>query len=189
MEYPDFFIGSSQEKGKEKGMTFMYSATLGNQYDRGTILMGHDATMELGNSMTVYADPRSSRYADWLKNNLVSEGVPLYTYNPQAKGLDGVTSATARYFADKGLLFTYRDGKRVDSTHLHMREWLSCIRNGGKPSCSIEEGFQEAIAAHMGTLSLKTGRRVEWDASARRVVGFENEEIDNILVSTGKIAV
>jgi predicted dehydrogenase len=189
MEYPDFFIGSSQEKGKEKGMTFMYSATLGNQYDRGTILMGHDATMELGNSMTVYADPRSSRYADWLKNNLVSEGVPLYTYNPQAKGLDGVTSATARYFADKGLLFTYRDGKRVDSTHLHMREWLSCIRNGGKPSCSIEEGFQEAIAAHMGTLSLKTGRRVEWDASARKVVGFENEEIDNILVSTGKIAV
>ena len=189
MEYPDFFIGSSQEKGKEKGMTFMYSATLGNQYDRGTILMGHDATMELGNSMTVYADPRSSRYADWLKNNLVSEGVPLYTYNPQAKGLDGVTSATARYFADKGLLFTYRDGKRVDSTHLHMREWLSCMRNGGKPSCSIEEGFQEAIAAHMGTLSLKTGRRVEWDASARKVVGFENEEIDNILVSTGKIAV
>jgi predicted dehydrogenase len=189
MEYPDFFIGSSQEKGKEKGMTFMYSATLGNQYDRGTILMGHDATMELGNSMTVYADPRSTRYADWLKNNVVSEGVPLYTYNPQAKGLDGVTSATARYFADKGLLFTYRDGKRVDSTHLHMREWLSCMRNGGKPSCSIEEGFQEAIAAHMGTLSLKTGRRVEWDASARKVVGFENEEIDNILVSTGKIAV
>lgn len=189
MEYPDFFMGSSQEKGKEKGMTFMYSATLGNQYDRGTILMGHDATMELGNSMTIFADPRSTRYADWVKNGLVSEDVPLYSYNPQAKGLDGVTSATARYFADKGLLFTYRDGKRVDSTHLHMREWLSCIRNGGKPSCSIEEGFQEAIAAHMGTLSLKTGRRVEWDPAARKIVDFETEEIDNILVSTGKIAV
>lgn len=189
MEYPDFYMTSSQEPGKVKGMTFMYSSTLGNQYDRGTILMGHDGTMELGNSMTIYADPRSTRYADWVKNGLVSEDVPLYSYNPQAKGLDGVTSATARYFADKGLLFTYRDGKRVDSTHLHMREWLSCIRNGGKPSCSIEEGFQEAIAAHMGTLSLKTGRRVEWDPTAKRIVDFETEEIDNILVSTGKIAV
>lgn len=189
MEYPDFYMTSSQEPGKVKGMTFMYSATLGNQYDRGTILMGHDGTMELGNSMTIYPDPRSTRYADWLENGLVSEDVPLYSYNPRAKGLDGVTSATAKYFADKGLLFTYRDGKRVDSTHLHIREWLSCIRNGGKPSCSIEEGFQEAIAAHMGTLSLKTGRRVEWNPTAKKIVDFETEEIDNILVSTGKIAV
>lgn len=189
MEYPDFFMGSSQEKGKEQGMTFMYSATLGNQFDRGTILMGHDGTMELGNSMTIYADPRSTRYADWIKNGLVSEDVPLYSYNPRAKGLDGVTSATARYFADKGLLFTYRDGRRVDSTHLHIREWLSCIRNGGKPSCSIEEGFQEAIAAHMGTLSLKTGQRVEWDSQNRRITGFEPEEADQILVSPGRFVV
>jgi hypothetical protein len=189
MEYPDFFMGSSQEKGKEKGMTFMYSATLGNQFDRGTILMGHDGTMELGNSMTIYADPRSTRYADWIKKGLVRENVPLYSYDPRAKGLDGVTSATARYFADKGLLFTYRDGKRVDSTHLHIREWLSCIRNGGKPSCSIEEGFQEAIAAHMGTLSLKTGRRVEWDSQNNRIAGFEMDEADRILVSAGRFMV
>ena len=189
MEYPEFIRATSQEKGKEKGMTFMYSATLGNQYNRGTILMGHDATMELGNSMIIYADQRSTRYADWLKEGTVSADLPLYSYDPRAKGLDGVTSATAKYFADKGLLFTYRDGKRVDSTHLHMREWLSCIRNGGKPSCGIEEGFQEAIAAHMGTLSLKTGHRVEWDATAKKIVGFENAEIDGILVSTGKISV
>jgi predicted dehydrogenase len=189
MEYPEFKMTTSQEDGKEKGMTFMYSATLGNQYNRGTILMGHDATMELGNSMTIYADHRSTRYADWLKDGTASAEVPLYSYDPRAKGLDGVTSATAKYFADKGLLFTYRDGKRVDSTHLHMREWLSCIRNGGKPSCGIEEGFQEAIAAHMGTLSLKTGRRIEWDATAREIVGFANAEIDSILVSTGKISV
>jgi predicted dehydrogenase len=189
MEYPDFFMGSSQQPGKERGMTFMYSATLGNQFDRGTILMGHDGTMELGNSMTIYADPRSTRYAEWIKNGLVSEDVPLYSYNPRAKGLDGVTSATAKYFADKGLLFTYRDGRRVDSTHLHIREWLSCIRNGGKPSCSIEEGFQEAIAAHMGTLSLKTGQRVEWDEQNRKIVGFELDEADKILVSPGRFMV
>lgn len=189
MEYPDYAGTATQEKGKEKGMTFMYSATLGNQYNRPTILMGHDGTMELGNDMTIYADPRSTRYADWLKEGLVNPDVALYSYDPRAKGLDGVTSATAKYFADKGLLFTYRDGRRVDSTHLHMREWLSCIRNGGTPSCSVDQGFHEAIAAHMGTLSLKTGTRVEWDKDARKIVGYENKEIDSILVRGGEFAV
>jgi hypothetical protein len=103
--------------------------------------------------------------------------VPLYAYSPGAEGVDGVTSATAKYFADKGLLYTYRDGKRVDSTYLHIREWLSCIRHGGQPSCGIKEGFEEAISAHMATLSYKTGQRIEWDPVSRRVVGLEGTTI------------
>ena len=71
--------------------------------------------------------------------------VPIYQYDPSSGSLDRITSATAKYFADKGLLWTYRNGKRVDSTHLHLREWLSCIRHGGNPSCNIEEGFEEAM--------------------------------------------
>ena len=147
---------TSQEKGKEKGMTFMYSATLGNQYNRGTILMGHDATMELGNSMIIYADPRSTRYADWLKDGTATADVPLYSYDPRAKGLDGVTSATAKYFADKGLLFTYRDGKRVDSTHLHMREWSSCIRLINLFDFDSEQGL-----SNLGTMRLHDVEHVD----------------------------
>jgi len=173
MEYPDFFMGGSQEAGKEKGMTFMYSATLGNQYHgRGTLLMGHDGTMELGNNLTVYPDARSTRYADMLKAGTIKPDVPLYAYSPNAKGVDGVTSATAAYFANKGLLYTYRDGKRIDSTHIHIREWLNAIRDGGKLSCGINEGFEEAMSSHMGTLSYRTGRRVEWD--------FENDQIKDL---------
>ena len=41
---------NSQGKGKEKGMTFIYSATLGNSFSRPTILMGHDATFLLGST-------------------------------------------------------------------------------------------------------------------------------------------
>ena len=182
MEYPDFTTGVSQESGKEKGLTFMYSATLGNQFNRQTLLMGHDATLELGAALTVYADPRSTRYADMLKNDTVKTDVPMYSYDPRAKGVDGVTGATAKYFADKGLMYTFRDGKRVDSTHLHIREWLSCIRHGGTPSCGIEEGFQEAISAHMSTLSLRYGRRIEWDADNRRLLGVTDDEIARMTV-------
>ena len=183
MEFPDFSTGSSQPAGKEKGMTFVYSATLGNQFDRGTIMMGHDASLELGNQITVYADPRSTKYADLLKEGRIEAGVPIYQYDPSSNGTDAVTSATAKYFANKGLLWTYRDGKRVDSTFLHLREWLSCIRNGGTPSCSIKEGFEEAISAHMAGLSYKIGRRIDWDPATERIIAKPGEDLDAILLA------
>jgi len=185
MEYDDFTTGISQEPGKEKGMTFVYSATLGNQYNRPLVLMGHDGSMELGNSVTIYADPRSTKYADLIEAGKIDPKVPMYQYDPQASegGVDVVTSATAKYFADKGLLWTYRDGKRVDSTFLHLREWLSCVRNGGKPSCGIQEGFEEAISAHMGGLAYKLGRRIHWDKDKQEIVPIEGVNFDEVLLA------
>ncbi len=179
LEYPDFFLGGSQPEGKERGMTFLYSATLGNQYNRGTLLMGHDATMELGDALTVWPDPVSTRYLPMLEAGLMQPDLPMYAYNPaaQAQGIDAVTSATAKYFADKGLLYTYRDGKRVDSTFLHLREWLSVIRNGGKVSAGIEEGFEEAITALMATIAYRSGKRITWDAATRRISGVTADEL------------
>lgn len=182
MDFPDFSTGTSQEPGKEKGMTLVYSATLGNQFERGTLLMGHDATMELGNILTIHADPRSTKYAELIKEKKIDPTVPIYQYDPSANGVDAVTSATAKYFANKGLLWTYRDGKRVDSTFLHIREWLSCIRNGGEPSCGIVEGFEEAITAHMGGLSYKIGRRIEWDHENEQIIALPGEDLDAILL-------
>lgn len=176
MEYPEFSTGVSQEPGKEKGMTFLYSATLGNQYNRGTLLMGHDATMSLGGTLDIHAERASSRYRELMNQGVIDDNTPIFSYNP-SQGVDAVTSATAKYFAQKGLLYTYRDGKRVDSAHLHLKEWLVCIRNGGKPSCGIEEGFEEAMSAHMATLSYKTGKRIEWDHNQRRIANVSKEEM------------
>jgi predicted dehydrogenase len=182
MEFPDFTTGSSQEAGKEKGMSLVYSATLGNQFDRKTLVMGHDATMELGNKLSIYADPRSTRYQQLIEDRRIDTRVPIYQYDPAASGTDGVTSATSQYFADKGLLWTYRDGKRVDSTFLHLKEWLSCIRNGGQPSCGIDEGFEEAITAHMGGVSYKLGRKVEWDPVSEKLLPIEDYDFDDVLL-------
>ena len=183
-EFPDFSTGSSQKPGKEKGMTFVYSATLGNTMNRPTVLMGHDASMELGNSLTIWPDARSTRYMAQLEEGKMSPMTPIYHYNPAASALDGVSSATSQYFADKGLMWTYIDGKRVDSTFLHMREWLSAIRNGGEVSCGIQQGFEEAISAHMAGLSWKLGRRIEWDEEAQRVVEIEGIDLDAALLES-----
>ena len=114
----------------------------------------------------------------------MSPQTPIYYYNPAASSLDGVSSATSQYFADKGLMWTYIDGKRVDSTFLHMREWLSAIRNGGEVSCGIQQGFEEAISAHMAGLSWKLGRRMEWDTEAQRVVPIEGIDLDAALIES-----
>ena len=110
--------------------------------------------------------------------------IPIYQYDPSETALDGVSSATSQYFADKGLMWTYIDGKRVDSTFLHMREWLSVIRNGGQVSCGIQEGFEEAVSAHMAGLSWKLGRRIEWDPQGEVVIPIEGVDFDAVLLES-----
>ncbi len=182
MEFPEFSTGSSQKKGKEKGMTFIYSATLGNGFNRPTILMGHDATMELGNRLTIWPDGRSTRYAAMLENAKMQPSTPIYQYNPAANIPDAISSATSQYFADKGLMWTYINGARVDSTFLHMREWLSAIRNNTPVSCGIKEGFEEAISAHMAGISWKLGRRIEWDHATETLIPIEGVDFDEVLL-------
>jgi len=184
MDFPDFSTGSSQVKGKEKGMTFTYNATLGNGYNRPTILMGHDASMELGNNLTIWPDGGSTKYAEMLEEGKMKPNVPIYHYNPGANVPDAVSSATSQYFADKGLMWTYIDGVRVNSTYLHLREWLSAIKNGGTLSCGIKEGFDEAITAHMTGLAYKLGRRIEWDHQEEKIIPIEGIDFDEILLAS-----
>jgi predicted dehydrogenase len=153
----------------DRNLSLLYSATLASQMDRGKKVMGHDAYMEFGNALTIYADPQSTRYADKLKKGIIKPDVPIYSYIPGQR-VDAVSSATELYFANRGLLYTYRGGRRVDTTHLHLREWLECIRTGGKTSCNIDAGFQEAITAHMGTLSYHNKKQVFWDGENEKII-------------------
>lgn len=157
-EYPD------------RDLTLIYSATLANGRDRGKIFMGHDASMEVGSSLTVTADWESTRYKEKIMNNIINTSLPLFTYQPGLKGIDTVTSATERYFATRGLMYTLKGGRRVNTTHLHIKEWLNCIRNGGQTSCNIDRGFEEAITCHMATISYLEGRKVEWDPVNKKIV-------------------
>lgn len=154
----------------ERELTLVYSATLASGRHRGKVFMGHDATMEVGSGLTVTPDPSSTRYKSKIEEGIINTALPLFTYTPGSKDIDGVTSATAKYFAKKGLVYTYREGKRVDTTHLHIKDWLDCIRYGGEPKCNIEKGFEEAVACHMATISYLEGRKVEWDPGKRRIV-------------------
>lgn len=154
----------------KQDLSLVYSATLSSQHQRGKIVMGHDAWMELGQTLTINADPRSTRYAEKIKDGIIDPTRPIFSYVPGRKKVDAVTSATEHYFAGRGLLYTYRGGKRMDTTYLHMKEWIDCIRAGNQPSCDITQGFQEAITAHMGTLSYKHNKKVFWDDEKEKII-------------------
>lgn len=177
MEYRDFSPFAPGESD-ERGMTFLYSATLGSEYDRSTQLMGREATMALDDGLTVYPERSSPRFKALVRDGTLARGRPVVFQ--AAPKVDATSGASISYFAKKGLMSTSRGGKRLDPTHLHVREWLSGIRNGGQPSCGIVEGFEEAISAHMATIALRLGRRVEWNREEGRIGNVTTEELESI---------
>lgn len=157
----------------DRDLTMLYSATLASSRNRGKVFMGHDASMEVSNILAITVDQNSTRYANKIAEGVIPTDTPFYTYVPGQDSSDSVTSPTELYFAQRGLLYTYVNGKRYDTTHLHIREWLECIRQGKTPSCNIDQAFEEAMTAHMGTRAYLEGRTMYWDKDKEEIVRGE----------------
>jgi len=95
---------------KERNLSMLYSATLASQFDRPRKIMGRDATMEVGNALTVTVDSQSEKYKDKIEQGLIKTDEPFYNYIP-GKDVDAITSASEIYFAKRGLLYSYVDGQ------------------------------------------------------------------------------
>lgn len=158
LEYPD------------RGLSVLYSASLASNKQRGRLIMGQDASMDLGTTLTVTPDDQSERYRSYFESGVMKSGEPMLNFVPGQTKVDAVSSATEKYFASRGLMYTYSEGKRVDTTYLHLRDWLSCVRFGGQPACNIDEAFDEAVTAAMTTVSYREQRTVRWDADAQKLI-------------------
>lgn len=150
-EYPD------------KGMALTYDCTLKNSKLRDKTFLGRDASMEVNVGVMVYPDSQSGKYKQ-------SDETPIFQYHPKTAGVDAVTTATSKYYHDRGFGYTYHNGKRIDATYLHMKEWLQCIRTGKQPSCNIDRGFEETTTFYMSNLSYLEKRVVEWDPVNEKII-------------------
>lgn len=157
-EYPD------------RDITLLYSATLSNSRNRGRVFMGHDASMELGNSISITADGDSTRYKRQIAAGMIDPLVPMISFNPASGKVDAVTSATEKYYAARGLTTTTINGRKIDLTYLHIKEWIDCIRKGGTPSANMERTFEEGITCLMAHRSYLEHRRMEWDPINKKIV-------------------
>jgi len=166
-EVPDVFQAAFEYP--QNAFTLLYSGTLASGIPRGTLFMGSDATLELGRILSVWADKQSIKYKSRIKAGMIDPDAPFVNYEREPDSVDAVSSATSKYYTDRGLAQTYRDGLRFNTTRLHLAEWLNCIRNGGQTSCNIDRGFEEAITAHMATRSFQEGRKVRWDPKTETI--------------------
>ncbi len=155
----------------ERELTLTYSASLSSSRPRGRVFNGHDANMELGGSLSITADWDSTKYAEQIKKGIIDTDGPMISISPgSGGGVDAITSATEKYYASRGLTTTNIGGRRVDVTHLHISEWLDCIRNGGQTSANIEMAFEEGITCMMAHKAYVEKRRVEWDPVNRKII-------------------
>jgi predicted dehydrogenase len=157
-EYPD------------RDLTLLYSACLANSQTRGRAFMGHDGTMVLGESISITADADSTRYKEQIESGLIDPSTPMVSFNPNSGSIDAVSSATEKYYASRGLTTTNINGVNVDTTYLHVREWIDCIRSGKTPTVNIERAFEEAVTIIMAHKSYVEKRRVEWDPVKRMII-------------------
>lgn len=150
----------------EKELTLTYSANLTSSKARGRTIYGQDAAMKVGGTLSVVPDGSSKQFADLIERGLVSSDSPMMELlqgSNSASVVDAVSSATAQYYASRGLTSTSIGGQSWDVTHLHLKEWLDCIRNGGTPVGNIEKAFEESVVIAMADISYRENCRTRWD--------------------------
>ena len=57
----------------------------------------------------------------------------------------------------------------VWATDLHVQNFLECVRTRKTPSAPMKLAFQAALVVQMANRSLKTGRRLRWNAATNKV--------------------
>ena len=149
----------------KRGLTMTYDGTLKSGIYRQSHILGSEASMDVDRAIMLYKDGYSERYKD-IESDSTD---PMYYYEPNAD-VDAVSTATSKAYIKGGYGPTFIDGKVIDATFLHLKEWIDAIRGQGEPSCNIDVGFEEAVTFNLANLAIKHNKVVRWDAENEKVI-------------------
>lgn len=142
-----------------------YDASLKNGNFRQSRILGSEATLDIDSAVRMTKDRNSQLHKDVKLDDME----PLYYYEPKMD-IDAISTATSRTYFKGGYGPTYIDGKIIDVTYLHVREWINAIRGVGTPSCDIDKGFEESITFNMANLAYIHKKPVTWDSVNEKVI-------------------
>ena len=66
------------------------------------------------------------------------------------------------------------DAPRVYASNDHIGNFIDCVRTRKTPICPVEVGHRSASLCHLGVISIRLGRKLNWDPAAEKFVG-DNE--------------
>ncbi len=69
--------------------------------------------------------------------------------------------------------------KGVDGQNAHVRNFLDCLKSRALPTCDIEIAHRSTNTCHLGNISYKLGRKLDWDAESET---FKNDPEANALL-------
>ena len=68
------------------------------------------------------------------------------------------------------------DAVRLYESKNHMANFFDCVRSRALPICDVETGHRSATMCHLGAIALRTGHKLEWDATAEKFIGSDAQE-------------
>jgi hypothetical protein len=66
---------------------------------------------------------------------------------------------------------TDSSGDWKDQYVQHARNFLDCIKSRREPNSDLQSSHRVATVCHLANISLKTGRKIRWDADQEQIVG------------------
>jgi predicted dehydrogenase len=64
-----------------------------------------------------------------------------------------------------------REQAAQDTTDLHVRNFIDCVRSRRTPAADVEIGHRSTLVAHLGNIAYRTGHKLRWDAAKEQIVG------------------
>lgn len=62
-------------------------------------------------------------------------------------------------------------GSSDEQFDLHVRNFLDCVKSRGTPIADVEQGHHTATTVHLANISMRLGRKVQWNARTEQIVG------------------
>ena len=62
-------------------------------------------------------------------------------------------------------------GVRLPVSKDHYVNFLECVKTRERPICDVEIGHRTATVCHLGNISIRLGRKLQWDPAKEQIVG------------------
>jgi predicted dehydrogenase len=125
----------------------------------GVEFIGNKGTMSLGrDGYEVVADKKE------LPENIVARiigGHPIGGPQPVPEPLGQLWTEPAKDTS----------GDWKDQYVQHTRNFLECVKSRKEPNSDLESAHRVATVCHLSNISLKTGRKIRWDADKEEILG------------------
>jgi predicted dehydrogenase len=150
-----------------QGFTVNLSSTFNNQSsaESNFVFLGTEGTISLGWGDLRYEPEHAVEDNAWIVASWPSKLEAAYWADPKVKAAErpGLRKPSVRRGSE---MYT---SEGLDATWTHFASWLESIKTRKAHWEDGYRGHRAAACAHMVNRSVKTGRVVEWDATADRL--------------------